>query len=718
MPATALSASLQAMLDAVAVPAALHRGTLLLGANEAFCRLSGRTASSLITLHFADLFDGVRQPSLAAAANDCLAHGSVPPALEARMLTLAGELRAVELHHRRLMADDGPVVLVTCLDQSDIHHVQTSLFSLSALLKQIVDGAPVASLVVDRDHRVTHWNTACERLTGVARTEVIGTRDAWRAFYDRERPLLVDLILEGVDGSALQQLYGGQARMSPLTPGGLEAEAYFPRFGEHGAWLYFTAAPLLDAHGRIVGAIETLQDVSERRQAQDALLRHQVELESLVRQRTAELDASMAELERFIANAPIGVAYSSGGRIRRANHALARMLGRTESALRDAPGRICYRSDDDYAEVGRVAGPLLSRGLPVRHEMWMRHADGHDIWVQIDAHVADSNDTHHGTWWMMQDRTEMRAAQALLQRRYDELESAHGRLEEAQNQLLQQDKMASIGQLAAGVAHEINNPVAFVSSNLNSLRGHVDGLLALCAAGEASVAHPHDPLVQQQLRDCLLRVEPEYLREDLPQLMDECADGLQRVRKIVHDLKDFSRVDQSEWQEADLNAGLESTLNVVRNEVKYKAEVVLDLATLPPVLCLAGQLNQVLMNLIVNAAHAIASPGQLTLASGRHDDWAWVQVSDSGSGMPEEVMRRIFEPFFTTKPVGQGTGLGLSLSFSIVKKHRGALDVWSEPGKGSSFRVWVPVHGPDSVDANVSPPPMQWPVTGHSLRLG
>jgi signal transduction histidine kinase len=202
-----------------------------------------------------------------------------------------------------------------------------------------------------------------------------------------------------------------------------------------------------------------------------------------------------------------------------------------------------------------------------------------------------------------------------------------------------------------------------------------------------------------ELRDALVRldkaVDLEFVQEDLPQLLNESEDGLLRVKKIVQDLKDFSRVDHADWQDADLNAGLDSTLNVVMNEVKYKAEVRKDYGVLPPVRCIAAQLNQVFMNLIVNAAHAIAERGTITLVTRAvDDDWVCVEISDTGSGMSEEVKRRIFEPFFTTKPVGQGTGLGLSLSFSIVQKHGGRIEVDSEIGVGTRFKVWIPVQPP------------------------
>ncbi|MFZ2991032.1 sensor histidine kinase, partial [Ideonella sp.] len=153
--------------------------------------------------------------------------------------------------------------------------------------------------------------------------------------------------------------------------------------------------------------------------------------------------------------------------------------------------------------------------------------------------------------------------------------------------------------------------------------------------------------------------------------------------------------------------GLESTLNVVMHEVKYKAEVLRKLQPLPLVRCLAAQLNQVFMNLIVNASHAIPNSGTITLASGSESGWAWIEVADTGCGMSEEVLKRVFEPFYTTKPVGKGTGLGLSLSFSIVQRHGGAIRIRSKPGEGSAFKVWVPIAGP-AEDGNPPSPPVDY----------
>jgi signal transduction histidine kinase len=276
--------------------------------------------------------------------------------------------------------------------------------------------------------------------------------------------------------------------------------------------------------------------------------------------------------------------------------------------------------------------------------------------------------------------------------RIAELSTLNQKLEEAQSQLLQSEKMASIGQLAAGVAHEINNPVGYIASNLGSLRGYLEELLGILALHEDGLAQmsPDSPL-RRKIDQARRRVDVDFLRSDVQALVSESLEGVSRVKKIVQDLKEFAHVDRTEWQEADLHQALDSTLNIVWNELKYKAEVVKEYGALPLVECIPCQINQVFMNLLVNAAQAIESRGVITLRSSREGECVWVEVADTGKGMPPDVQRRIFEPFFTTKPVGKGTGLGLSLAYGIIKKHDGEITVTSTVGKGTSFRVTLPL---------------------------
>ena len=287
--------------------------------------------------------------------------------------------------------------------------------------------------------------------------------------------------------------------------------------------------------------------------------------------------------------------------------------------------------------------------------------------------------------------------QALLQEQ-SEQQALIQKLEEAHHQLLQAEKMASIGQLAAGVAHEINNPIGFVGSNIGTLREYVQDLLELIAAYELQEAELGESTCQR-MADLRAKIDLAYLRQDIPKLVSESIDGIERVRKIVQDLKDFSHVDEAQWQWADLRSGLDSTLNIVQNEIKYVAEVVKQYGDIPHVECMPSQLNQVFMNLLVNAAHAMQEQhGKITVTVGMASpETVFVEIADGGHGIASENLKRIFDPFFTTKAVGKGTGLGLSLSYGIVKKHHGKITVDSEPGVGTTFRMVLPISQPNQL---------------------
>jgi two-component system NtrC family sensor kinase len=270
------------------------------------------------------------------------------------------------------------------------------------------------------------------------------------------------------------------------------------------------------------------------------------------------------------------------------------------------------------------------------------------------------------------------------------------KLEDAQNQLLQSEKMASLGQLAAGVAHELNNPIGFVHSNLGTLEGYLADLFEIFDAWEHAASEAGQSAGFSQVSALKRDKDFDFIKQDIFQLMLESKDGLNRVRKIVQDLKDFSRVGETDWLWADLHAGLDSTLNIVWNEIKYKCTVVKHYAAdLPQIRCLPSQLNQVFMNLLVNAAHSIDEKGEITISTERSGkDAVRILIGDSGKGIAPEHLQHIFEPFFTTKPIGKGTGLGLSIAWGIVGKHHGSLSVDSTVGVGTTFTITLPIDPP------------------------
>jgi PAS domain S-box-containing protein len=323
----------------------------------------------------------------------------------------------------------------------------------------------------------------------------------------------------------------------------------------------------------------------------------------------------------------------------------------------------------------------------------LRRADGTWFWVEDSTRVIrDISGVAIAYEGVVTDiNADVRREQSLA----DSLEAQRAlnrKLEVAQNQLLQSEKMASIGQLAAGVAHEINNPIGFVNSNLgtlNSYLGDIFTVLDVCLAAAEASPHPADfePILAAKAER-----ELDYLRTDAIQLLAESREGLERVRKIVQDLRDFSRVGETQWQWADIHHGLDSTLNIVWNELKYTCEVIRHYGKLPQINCVPSQLNQVFMNLLVNAAQSIEGHGQIVITTECvGEDAVRVSIADTGRGIPAQHLKRIFEPFFTTKPVGKGTGLGLSLAWSIVERHGGRIEVSSEIGKGTTFSVTLPI---------------------------
>ncbi len=287
----------------------------------------------------------------------------------------------------------------------------------------------------------------------------------------------------------------------------------------------------------------------------------------------------------------------------------------------------------------------------------------------------------------------LHAMQIDQQKQMEELKEINKKLEQAQMQLLQSEKMASIGQLAAGVAHEINNPIGFVYSNLGMLEQYVMSMLKALekyvSIDEQRIAEPDIVDLMKQIRN---ETDIDYLKNDLPALMRESREGITRVKEIVQNLKNFSHVSsRDEWRLADLHAGLDSTINIAVNEFKYKAQLKKEYGNIPEIECLAPKLNQVFLNMLVNASHAIEANGIITVRTRQDGEFAIVEISDTGCGIPPEILKNIFDPFFTTKPIGKGTGLGLSLSYSIIEEHRGHIDVLSEVGKGTTFRIKLPI---------------------------
>ncbi|MDR3563256.1 MAG: PAS domain S-box protein [Negativicutes bacterium] len=305
---------------------------------------------------------------------------------------------------------------------------------------------------------------------------------------------------------------------------------------------------------------------------------------------------------------------------------------------------------------------------------------------------------------IQQDITEQKETAKILEAQHIEIQETMRKLQQTQSHLVQHEKMAGIGQLAAGVAHEINNPLGFISSNFETLQKYVGRLQEMITAYEElhnQVLTEQVPSLQQsaeQLSALSKQKKLNYILQDLEPVFKETTDGLCRVGNIVKALRLFSRVDkQNAFEEYDLNEGIRTSLTVARNEIKYVAEVKENLEEIPAIMAISGQINQVLLNIVINAAHAIKAAkgdedlGVITISTRADEQFVYCMIEDTGTGIPEAIQKDVFNPFFTTKPAGQGTGLGLSISYDIiVNKHHGEILLESEEGKGTTFTIKLP----------------------------
>lgn len=300
----------------------------------------------------------------------------------------------------------------------------------------------------------------------------------------------------------------------------------------------------------------------------------------------------------------------------------------------------------------------------------------------VDVPVRGDNEMTYLSASFNEMTGKIKKAQDELKKKIQELEKANLETKSAQVQLVHSAKMASLGQLVAGVAHELNNPIGFIYSNMAQLDEYSQKLMSI--------------IEEKAEKD----KDYDYIRDDMPKLIKSCQDGARRTRDIVIGLRNFSRLEEAALKEADINESLDDTLRLLSGELKNRIEVKKVYSKLPPIMCYASNLNQVFMNILSNAAHAIKDEGEITIKTWVNkeagEQYVFVSIKDNGQGMTKEVKEKIFEPFFSTKGVGQGTGLGMSISYGIIKKHGGDIEINSESGKGAEFIIKLPVSGPNA----------------------
>jgi two-component system, NtrC family, sensor kinase len=560
----------------------------------------------------------------------------------------------VEVHGRNMQFKGKTAVIGLVLDITERKLAEAAS---DEKLRGLFELSPLGIALTDMQGRYIEFNEAFCRICGYPADE-LRTLDYWtltpKRFEADEARQLKSLELTGRYGPYEKEFQRKDGSLVPVQLSGMLLT------GSDG--------------GKYIWSI--VEDISARKQGELAL------------------QDSLHFARQLVEVIPSPVFYKdSQGRYLGCNEAFERFLGKQRQ---DIVGKSVYDlSPKELADRYHAADlPLLEHVGTQFYEASVRSADGslHDV-VFHKATFAKADGSIGGLVGVILDITERKRLESEMAKRIEELKALNTRLAEAQTQLLQAEKLAAVGQLAAGIAHEINNPVGFINSNLGSLKKYTTSFLQLIDAYRlvAEVCPPEHPALLRVNQLCD-EIDINFIRDDALSLLGESREGLERIKHIVADLRDFSRIGETKWQQADVHKCLDSTLNVISSEITTRTSIVKKYGVLPEIRCMPFQLNQVFMNLLLNAAHAIKEHGTITLRTGREAETVWIDVEDSGMGISAENLKRIFEPFFTTKAVGAGTGLGLSVAYGIVQQHQGRIEVRSEPGKGTVFRVILPIN--------------------------
>ncbi len=440
----------------------------------------------------------------------------------------------------------------------------------------------------------------------------------------------------------------------------------------------WNAATLFTAAGAVIATIAQGQDITDWKRAEAAL---------------RESERRMTDIFDFLPDATLAI--DRHGIVIAWNRAIEAMTGVTKAEM-IGKGGYAY-AKPFYGEVRPVLVDLVlrdQREIAEKYSHVKRQGDqlyievfapalyngkGGYIWATATP-LYDCKGDILGAIESIRDITAQKKESQELMQAYEELKKT-------QQQLVHSEKLAMMGTLAAGVAHEINNPISFISTNLHILADYIEKLAAYDQAVAAEC-------VPEEKKGRVDELAAQYtipaLFQDIPSLIGGTSEGVERIKKIVQDLRLFSRPDTGKFEKINITECIESTLSIIYNEIKYKAQLVKEYGEIPLVVGNSRQLSQVFMNILINGAQSIDKYGAITIRTLTREGTVVVEITDTGSGIPEEKIPNIFQPFFSTKPEGKGTGLGLSIVQGIVEKHKGTIEVISAVGKGTMFRVVLP----------------------------
>ncbi|MFC1830231.1 PAS domain S-box protein, partial [Thermodesulfobacteriota bacterium] len=531
-------------------------------------------------------------------------------------------------------------------DRTDhLQVLEQELVESERAMSQIIQGSTIPTFVVNKYNVVTHWNKACEKLSGYSARDIVGTDRQWVPFRPEKRPIMADVIIDEMKEDDIERYYGDKWQKSVLIEGAYEAEEFFPHLGENGKWLFFTAAPIKSPDGEIIGAIETLWDKTEDRKAEEERENHNRELSALYE----KYRKSEEKYRTFFDNDPnpIFIFDSKTYELLDANNRVLDYYGYSRDELLGMS--FLDIGDKDDAEI-TTGLEKLSNGKSILFSKKRHFKKGRiPFFVNVSACHAKYGETD-----------------VIIASTTDITESI-----DKETQLIQAGKMTTLGVMAAGMAHEINQP-------LNVIQLCADYFLKMLKKGEP-------------LKD-----------DDLKSLANDIVANVERAAGVIKHVRDFARQPEMVRSKVDINDPIRDVFKVLGHQLKvHQIELELDLAPdMPYIMAEHNRLEQVFINLVTNAIDAMDekavrsdapdSEKRLKITSFAKNGTVVVTVSDTGIGMSEAVKNKIFEPFFTTKKIGKGTGLGVSISYGIVKDYDGTIEIDSEVGKGATFKISFP----------------------------
>lgn len=684
---------LQNLINAIADPLLVkdrqHRWVLF---NEAFCQFVERQPSKLLNRTDAD-FLPAEQVEIFWQKDEQVFLTGITTETEELFQDAAGHKYEISVKKSLLQDESGELFLVCItrdigrykqieaeraaqLQQEISEHQQTeqSLRQSQQLLQLVMDNIPQLIFWKDQNLVYQGCNQTGARSIGLdSPDQILGKTD-----YDLPWPIE-------------QANWYRECDRRIMQTGIPDLHSIEPQQQTDGkqAWLDSNKLPLYDKQGNAIGVLVTVEDITDRKAAEEALMESETRFRSIVEN----------------ANDAI-VMLTPQGELIYSSPQWFDMFGyRSQETLYQHFDRFIHPEDltfclEIYSQIATGAADAITL------EYRAIHRDGSCRWHTTNlSSIKDTSGQVQHCIAIVRDMTERKLAETQLQQQAKDLHLALQELQQTQMQMIQAEKMSSLGQLVAGVAHEINNPVNFISGNLTHASSYTQDLLELVQLYET-----HYPEPVAEIVDAVEAIELDFLVEDLPKLLSSMRIGAERIQTIVASLRNFSRMDEAEMKAVSVHDGIDSTLMILQSRLKAKGsqpqiEVIKQYGELPLVECYAGQLNQVFMNIVTNAIDALEEQAEqeagfspvITIRTEQlQDNQICVQIADNGVGMSETVQQRLFDPFFTTKPVGKGTGMGLSISYQIVtEKHGGTLSCSSMPAQGTVFSVVVPVEQAD-----------------------